>query len=136
MNTNRSNWFRSPINQRINRLIDFKILFLMISIVLFYPPNLIISMPVILLYRLEKKRWNTSFVHHLFLIVTVRRVLKTTSKEKSFEFSSRSVDFWQMIVEQRVGCLVGIFSEQDLKKMKCPTYWPTTIKSAMKISPL
>lgn len=41
-----------------------------------------------------------------------------------------------MIVEQRVKCIVGIFNEQDLKKMKCPTYWPTAIKTPMTLSPL
>jgi protein tyrosine phosphatase len=45
-------------------------------------------------------------------------------------------DFWQMIVEQRVKCIVGIFNDQDLKKMKCPTYWPTAIKTPMTLSPL
>lgn len=44
-------------------------------------------------------------------------------------------DFWQMIVEQRIKCMVGIFNEQDLKKMKCPTYWPTN-KSPLTLSPL
>jgi hypothetical protein len=41
-----------------------------------------------------------------------------------------------MIVEQRVKCIVGIFNEQDFKKMKCPTYWPATIKTTMTLSPL
>ncbi len=41
-----------------------------------------------------------------------------------------------MIVEQRVRCIVGIFNEQDLKKMKCPTYWPTSNKKLMTLSPL
>jgi protein tyrosine phosphatase len=45
-------------------------------------------------------------------------------------------DFWQMIIEQRVKCMVGIFNEQDLKKMKCPTYWPAPVKSTMTLTPL
>ncbi|CAF3983151.1 unnamed protein product, partial [Rotaria sordida] len=44
-------------------------------------------------------------------------------------------DFWQMIVEQRVKSIIGIFNEQDLKKMKCPAYWPTTMKATMTLSP-
>ncbi|CAF4521118.1 unnamed protein product [Rotaria sp. Silwood1] len=44
-------------------------------------------------------------------------------------------DFWQMIVEHRVQSMIGIFNEQDLKKMKCPIYWPTTIKATMTLSP-
>ena len=45
-------------------------------------------------------------------------------------------DFWQMVAEQGVKCIVGIFTEQDLKKMKCPTYWPATPKTTMTFSPL
>jgi hypothetical protein len=41
-----------------------------------------------------------------------------------------------MIIEQRVKCIVGIFNEQDLKKMKCPVYWPAALKATMTFSPL
>ncbi|CAF2336069.1 unnamed protein product [Rotaria sp. Silwood2] len=44
-------------------------------------------------------------------------------------------DFWQMIAERRIQSIIGIFNEQDLKKMKCPIYWPTTIKATMTLSP-
>ncbi|CAF0725358.1 unnamed protein product [Adineta ricciae] len=43
-------------------------------------------------------------------------------------------DFWQMIADQRIRCMIGIFNEQDLKKMKCPVYWPTTVKTTMTLS--
>ncbi|CAF1255271.1 unnamed protein product, partial [Didymodactylos carnosus] len=44
-------------------------------------------------------------------------------------------DFWQMIVEQKVKCILGIFRDQDLKKMKCPSYYPTELKETMTLSP-
>ncbi|CAF3235917.1 unnamed protein product [Rotaria socialis] len=44
-------------------------------------------------------------------------------------------DFWQMIFEAKVKCMIGIFNDQDLKKMKCPAYWPTSIKATMTLSP-
>ncbi|CAF3479645.1 unnamed protein product [Adineta steineri] len=43
-------------------------------------------------------------------------------------------DFWQMVADQRIRCIIGIFSEQDLKKMKCPIYWPATIKATTTFS--
>lgn len=32
--------------------------------------------------------------------------------------------------------MIGIFSDEDLKKMKCPSYWPTVIKATLTLSPL
>ena len=55
---------------------------------------------------------------------------------RQHSFFALSADFWQTIAEKRVKCIVGVFSDQDLKKMKCPSYWPAALKATMTLSPL
>ena len=81
MNTSQPSWAPLPCVQRTNPWIASKTLFPTISTALFYRRNLTTSMLVMSLYRSERSRWNTSFVLHHSLRVSVRALFKSSIRQ-------------------------------------------------------
>ena len=53
-----------------------------------------------------------------------------------YSFFFRSDDFWQMVAEQNVKCMIRILIDVDVVKMKIPVYLPTSANPTITPSPL